>query len=253
MKRKNILIALAALGASLALCAAPAALFAATDAALFSGTYTQNARRGSLDITGDDVYLARVLREPGETVYVESGLTPDLYAQTVIEKMGDLKEAGVFSEDVCVQAEEMVYICLDGGSIRCMIETTDTTEYYGTSDFMSFSVRVENVTGKVLNLYASLFYAAELKPGDAEVGTEAMRTLLEAYIRYLGFDVFGDWEYYLILEPDVMEATGTNSLWCVSETGGVVISATAAETYVSLQAMSKETADTTLAQATPLE
>ena len=51
MKKKNVFVTLAALAVSLALCASPAALFAATDAALFSTTYTQNARRGSLSVT----------------------------------------------------------------------------------------------------------------------------------------------------------------------------------------------------------
>ena len=62
MKRKDIGIVLAALCLSAALCAVPAGVFAVTDSALFSGAFTQNTRRGSLDVTGDDVYLARVLR-----------------------------------------------------------------------------------------------------------------------------------------------------------------------------------------------
>ena len=83
MKRKDIGIVLAALCLSAALCAVPAGVFAVTDSALFSGAFTQNARRGSLDVTGDDVYLARVLREPGEGIYIESNANPDLYSQNV--------------------------------------------------------------------------------------------------------------------------------------------------------------------------
>ena len=82
MKRKDIGIVLAALCLSAALCAVPAGVFAVTDSALFSGAFKQNTRRGSLDVTGDDVYLARVLREPGEEIYIESNANPDLYSQT---------------------------------------------------------------------------------------------------------------------------------------------------------------------------
>ena len=102
MKRKDIGIVLAALCLSAALCAVPAGVFAVTDSALFSGAFTQNTRRGSLDVTGDDVYLARVLREPGEEIYIESNANPDLYSQSLTAKFGELMQAGLIGQNMQV-------------------------------------------------------------------------------------------------------------------------------------------------------
>ena len=146
MKKRDAVLALGALCLTAALCAVPAGVFAVTDSALFSGAFTQNARRGSLDVTGDDVYLARVLREPGEWIYVESDANPDLYSQTMIEKLDELMQAGVFDQDTCGLFQEIIYRAWGTETLRCSIDTSDLTGYSGFDDWGSLHMQVENMT-----------------------------------------------------------------------------------------------------------
>lgn len=204
MRKKNILIALSALCVSLALCASPAALFAVTDAALFSGAYTQNARRGSLDITGDDVYLARVLREPRDYLYIETGYGAGVYYDSVVAVLDDIREAGIIDDTYRAVLEGFVAVADMEGTLRRTLITADITQYYGWESTLGFSVDVENTTGKAVQMSfwddsGGIFYAfAE------NYGLPQNSSLLENYIAYLGFDVFSDWEYYTPIAADAM-------------------------------------------------
>lgn len=220
MKRKDIGIVLAALCLSAALCAVPAGVFAVTDSALFSGAFTQNARRGSLDVTGDDVYLARVLREPGEEIYIESNANPDLYSQNVNAKFEDLMQAGLIDQDMQILLQELVARAWDAGTLRCIIETSDITGYSGSDEWGGFELQVENMTGKVL-LFTVWSNDGMLAGVMEQLSALSLRALMNAYLSYLGFDVFGDWEYYSVMPEDKWEQEGWTDIWAASKTGGI--------------------------------
>ena len=48
----------------------------------------------------------------------------------------------------------------------------------------------------------------------------SLRALMNAYLSYLGFDVFGDWEYYSVMPEDKWEQEGWTDIWAASKTGG---------------------------------
>lgn len=240
MKRKNILVALAALCLSLALCASPALLFAATDAALFSTTYTQNARRGSLSVTGDDVYLARVLHEPGNYLYIETGYDVTFYYDTVIALLDDFQEAGLVDDTYRSVLDGIVSLCADDmGGLRCMILTVDFTQYSGSTGNTGFFITVENTTGKATDvafwMNGGVF---GWYPGGSS--TQEARALMEAYIQYLGFDVFGDWEFYVSNYADAALEAGYLELWACSPSGDVYIWMNASASSISLAATAGE-------------
>ncbi len=222
MKRKDIGIALAALCLSAALCAVPAGVFAVTDSALFSGAFTQNTRRGSLDVTGDDVYLARVLREPGEEIYIESNANPDLYSQNVNAKFEELMQAGLIDQNMQILMQELVARAWDAGTLRCIIETSDITGYSGSDEWGGFELQVENMTGKTV--YLSVWSNDGMMAGIMEqISILSARAMLGAYLKYLGFDVFNDWKYYSTAPEDEWDDAGWVDVWAVSETGEVCI------------------------------
>lgn len=222
MKRKDIGIALAALCLSAALCAVPAGVFAVTDSALFSGAFTQNTRRGSLDVTGDDVYLARVLREPGEEIYIESNANPDLYSQSVNAKFEELMQAGLIDQNMQILMQELVARAWDAGTLRCIIETSDITGYGGSDEWGGFELQVENMTGKTV--YLSVWSNDGMMAGIMEqISILSARAMLGAYLKYLGFDVFNDWEYYSNVQSEEWADVGWVDIWAVSEAGGVCV------------------------------
>lgn len=196
-------------------------MFAVTDSALFSGAFTQNARRGSLDVTGDDVYLARVLREPGEWIYVESDANPDLYGQTMIEKLDELMQAGVFDQETCGLFQEIIYRAWGTETLRCSIDTSDLTGYSGFDDWGSIQMQAENMTGKVVSLSVR---SADGIGNLSGMSVKNIRNLLTAYIQYLGFDIFSDWKYYAAYSNATADEVGWNEIYAISETGDVQVS-----------------------------
>ena len=222
MKQKDIGIVLAALCLSAALCAAPAGVFAVTDSALFSGPFTQKTRRDSLDVTGDDVYLARVLREPGEEIYIESNANPDLYSQSVNAKFEELMQAGLIDQNMQVLLQELVGRAWGEGTLRCIIETSDITGYSGSDEWGGFELQVENMTGKVVHL--SAWSNDGMMAGVMEqLNSLSVRATISAYLEYLGFDVFNDWEYYSNVQSEEWADVGWVDIWAVSEAGGVCV------------------------------
>ena len=233
MRKKNILVTLSALAVSLALCAVPAALFTATDAALFSTTYTQNARRGSLSVTGDDVYLARVLHEPGNYLYIETGYDVVFYYDTVIALLDDFQEAGLVDDTYRSLLEGIVMLCADTmGGLRCTILTADFTQYSGDAGNTGFFITVENTTGKATDvafwMNGGVF---EWYPPAGDI--QEARALMEAYIRYLGFDVFGDWEFYA---PGYIDAGTILGYWACSPSGDVCVRLDISDPMIRLSA-----------------
>lgn len=236
MKKKNVFVTLAALAVSLALCASPAALFAATDAALFSTTYTQNARRGSLSVTGDDVYLARVLRDPGNYLYIETNYDSAFYYESCINLLGDFQEAGIVDDTYRIVLEEIVSLCYDVmNGLRCTILTADLTQYSGSTADAGFFFIMENTTGKVTD--ASFWMNGGVFGGyPGTFGTTEARALLDAYIKYLGFDVFADWEFYTRKDSADLVQLGYVELYAISASGDVSVRISVSDASVSFTA-----------------
>lgn len=180
---------------ALALSSVPALTLWLGDAGLLARPHARTQQAGALALTGEDMYLTRVLKKysqrnhssgyqwagnsPGSMLYIE----PD----ELLFYVEGLASAGVLPEDWAAYFTDQI-----GLSTYRSEDSLGFVNYisYGRRDenlgYYIIGITVEGQTGMVTGLWGTAEDGAGLSEPNAQ-------TVLAAYKKYLGMDTLSDW------------------------------------------------------------
>lgn len=181
--------------AALAVSFVPALALRLGDASLLAQPHARTRQAGAISLTGDDLYLTRVLKKfTGRDAlngYQAASLWPSGMSSVEPSEMMDyvrqLADAGVLDAAWLAYLEDQV-----GMSTYVGEDSLGFVSYitYGRRDenigYYLLGITVERQTQKVVGLWATAEPELGIEPPD-------MEAVLTAYTAYLELDVLGDW------------------------------------------------------------